>query len=115
MDQILAKLIKVRVETLCSEIHKVICFIWNKEELPQWWKESIIPTHKNGDKTNCNDYQGISILSAVYKILSSILLARLTPHVNEITGNHQCGFHHNRSTTYHIFYTWQILREKMGV
>jgi hypothetical protein len=29
---------------------------WNKEELPDQWKESIIaPTHKKGDKTDCNN------------------------------------------------------------
>jgi hypothetical protein len=34
-DQIPAILIKAGGETLCSEIHKLICSIWNKEELPQ--------------------------------------------------------------------------------
>jgi hypothetical protein len=56
-DQIPAKLIKAGVETLCSEIHKLICSIWNKEELPQQWKESIIiPIYKKGDKTDCSYY-----------------------------------------------------------
>jgi hypothetical protein len=40
--QILAKLIKAGGERLCSEIHKLICSVWNKEEMPQQWKESII-------------------------------------------------------------------------
>jgi hypothetical protein len=31
-DQIPAELIKARGETLCSEIHRLICSIWNKEE-----------------------------------------------------------------------------------
>jgi hypothetical protein len=34
-DQILAELIKAGRETLCPEIYKLICSIWNKEELPQ--------------------------------------------------------------------------------
>jgi hypothetical protein len=56
-DQIPAKLIKARGETLYSEIHKIISSIWNKEELPQQWKESIIvPICKKGDKTDCNNY-----------------------------------------------------------
>jgi hypothetical protein len=104
-DQILARLIKAGSETLYSEIHKFICSIWNKEELPQQWKESIIvPTYKKGDKTDCNNYRGISLLSTAYKISSNILLARLTLYVNEFTGDHQCGFHCNRSTTDQIFY-----------
>jgi hypothetical protein len=56
-DQILAKLIKAGGEMLRYEIYKLICSIWNKEELPQQWKESIIiPIHKKGDKTDCNNY-----------------------------------------------------------
>jgi hypothetical protein len=62
-DQIPAELIKAGDETLCSEIHKLICSTWNKEELPQQWKKSIIvPIPKEGDKTECNNYQGISLL-----------------------------------------------------
>jgi hypothetical protein len=46
-DQILAELMRAGSETLHSEICKLICFIWNKEKLPQQWKESIIiPIHK---------------------------------------------------------------------
>jgi hypothetical protein len=46
-DQIPAKLIKSGGEIICSEIHRLICSTWNKEELPQQWKESIIvPIHK---------------------------------------------------------------------
>jgi hypothetical protein len=43
-DQIPAGLIKAGGQILCSEIHKLICFIWNKKELPQKRKESIIVT-----------------------------------------------------------------------
>jgi hypothetical protein len=46
-DQIPAELIKAGSETLYSEIHRLICSICNKEELPQQWKESVIlPIHK---------------------------------------------------------------------
>jgi hypothetical protein len=112
-DQIPAELIKAGGGTLCSEIHKLICFVWNKEELPQQWKQSIIiPIHKNGDKTDCNNYRGVSLLSTAYRILSKILLAWLTPYVNEVTGDHQWGFRHNKSTTNQIFYIRQILEKK---
>jgi hypothetical protein len=36
-----------------SVIHKLITSIWNKEEMPDQWKESIIvPIHKTADKTD---------------------------------------------------------------
>jgi hypothetical protein len=76
----------------------------NMEELPQQWKESIVvQIYKNGDKTDCNNYRGISFLLTAHKILSNILLTRLTPYVSEIIGDHQCGFRCNRSTMDQIF------------
>jgi len=65
--------------------------MWNKEELPEDWKESIIvPIYKKGDKTDCSNYRGLSLLPTTYKMLSSILLS------GDIIGDHQCGFRRNR-------------------
>jgi retron-type reverse transcriptase len=95
------------------EIHKLIKLIWNKEEMPYQWKESIVvPIHKNGDKTDCSNYRGISLMATSYKILSNILLSRLIPYADEIIWEHQCGFRRNRSTNDQIFYIRQILQKK---
>jgi hypothetical protein len=68
-DQIPEELIQSGGEMLLSAIHKPINSVWYKEDLPDQWKESIIvPIHKNGDKTDCNNYRGISLLSTSYKI-----------------------------------------------
>jgi hypothetical protein len=72
----------------------------------------IVPIYKKGDKNDCNNYRGISLFSTAYKIVSNILLARLMPYVDEITGDHQCGFYHNRSIMDQIFYIQQILEKK---
>jgi hypothetical protein len=69
-DQIPAELIQARGDILLSAIHKLINSVWNKEELSDQWKKSInVPVHKKGDKTDCNNYPGISLLSTSYKIL----------------------------------------------
>ena len=88
--QIPAELIKARGRTICSEIHKLINSIWNKEELPEEWKESIVPIYNKGDKTDCSKYKGLSFLSTMYKISSNILLSSLAPYAEEIIGDHQC-------------------------
>jgi hypothetical protein len=63
IDQIPAKLMKVWSRTICSEIHKLINSVWNKEEMLKEWKELIIgPIHKESDKTYCNNYRGTSVL-----------------------------------------------------
>ena len=50
-------MIKTRVRKIRSEIQKPINSIWNKEELPEEWKESIIISiYKQGDKIGCSNY-----------------------------------------------------------
>jgi hypothetical protein len=89
IDQIPAELIKAWGRIIPSEIHKHFISIWNKEELPEEWKESVIvPIYKKGDKTVCSNYRGISHLPTTYKILSNILLSKLTPYAEEIIGDH---------------------------
>ena len=51
IDQIPAELVKAGCRTIRCAIHKLIISIWNKEELPEEWKGSIIvPIHKKGIK-----------------------------------------------------------------
>jgi len=74
-DQIPAEMIKAGSRTIHSEIHELINSIWNKEKLPKEWKELIIvPLFKKGDKTDCSNYRGISLLSTIYNILSNLML-----------------------------------------
>ena len=81
--------------------------------MEQEWKESIIvPIHKKGDRLDCNNYRGISLLSNSYNILSKIPSSRMTPYANEIMGEYQCGFRRNRSTVDHIYSIRQILEKK---
>jgi hypothetical protein len=42
VGQIPAAIIKAGCKTIRCEIHKHINLIWNKEELPEEWKESVI-------------------------------------------------------------------------
>jgi len=61
-DQIPAEMIKAEGRTIRSEIHKLVCSIWNREELDEEWKEFIIVAiYKKGDKTDCRYYRGISL------------------------------------------------------
>jgi len=99
---------------ICYEICTCTYSVWNKEELPEEWKElMIVPTNNKGDKTDCSNYRGISLLSTAYKTLPNVLLSKLARSAKEIIGNRQCRFQHYRSTTDHIFCICHIL-EKNG-
>ena len=51
-------------------------------------------------------------MPTTYKILSQILLSRLVPYAEEITGDHQFGFRRKMPNTDHIFCIRQILEKK---
>jgi hypothetical protein len=103
-DQISAELVKAGVRTISCEIIKLIYSVCNKEEFPEEWKGSIIvPIYLEGDKTDYNNYKGISLLSTTYRSLFNIPLSGLTPCAEEIIGDRLWGYQHNRSSTDHIF------------
>ena len=48
----------------------------------------------------------------ILRYINAICLSRLIPYTDIITGDHQCGFRGNRSTTDHIFCIRQTLEKK---
>ena len=114
IEKIPAEMFNAGSRKTCLGSHKHITSIWKKEKLPEEWKKSNrVPTHRKEDKTDCNNYRGISTLPTTYKILSNILLSRLIRNSKEITGDHKCGFRRKMSTIDHIFRIRQILEKKM--
>jgi hypothetical protein len=59
-----------------------------------------------------NNYLGISPLINRLQNFTKHSSGQVNSYVNEIVGDHQCGFCHNRSTIYQIFYICQILEKK---
>jgi len=58
-DQIPAELIIAAGRKIHSEIHKLIISTWNKQKLPEEWKEWInIPIYKKRDETDCSNSRG---------------------------------------------------------
>jgi len=70
-DHIPVELFKQVGRKIRFEIHKLINFIWKKEELSEEWKESIIvPVSKKGNKEIYSNYRGLSLFQTAYKILN---------------------------------------------
>jgi hypothetical protein len=87
--------------------------IWFTETIPEEWNLSIIcPIHKKRDVTSCTNCRGIGLLCITYKICSNILFERLSPYVENIIGDYQCGFHQGRSISEQIFNIYQILEKR---
>ena len=61
--------------------------------------EIIVTIYKKGDRTECGNYRGISLISAAGKIFAPIPPNRLSSHITpEVVPETQCGFRSNRST-----------------
>lgn len=71
-----------------------------------WSKGIIIPIYKNkGDKTDPNNYRGITILSCFGKLFTNIINNRLNHCLedNNLLNEEQAGFRKKYSTIDHIF------------
>ena len=109
-DGIPAEVWKHGGDNLFSRLHQLITNAWEMDYVPQAWKDaSIITIYKKGDRTDCGNYRGISLLSIAGKIFARILLNRVSTHITpEVVPETQCGFRGNRSTIDMIFYLRQL-------
>jgi hypothetical protein len=65
IDQIPVELIKAEGRTVRFEILELINSIWNKEELPEQWKESTTVSIYKKDTKQCGNYRDIAVLSYI--------------------------------------------------
>jgi hypothetical protein len=109
-DAITSELIKYGGRKLWHKIHLFFKTIWETEQMPQEWSTTIIcPIYKQGDKLECHNYRGISLLNETYKTFTNILTSYIEPYAEELLGDYQCGFWKGRSTTDQIFSLRMIL------
>ncbi|KAI8516323.1 hypothetical protein Bbelb_049040 [Branchiostoma belcheri] len=79
--------------------------------VPQDLRDAIIVSlYKNkGEKSDCSNYRGVTLLSIAGKILARVVLDRLISTIaEENLPESQCGFRANRGTTDMIFVLRQI-------
>ena len=112
-DGIPAELIKSCKSVLLPSIHKLIVRCWEEGRMPQDFKDAkIVTIYKNkGDRSDCNNHRGISLLSVVGKLFARVVLRRLQVLAEEVYPESQCGFRRDRSTIDMIF-TLSLLKEK---
>jgi hypothetical protein len=106
------KLLKNGGPNLVDALHAMIQQAWTSEALPRSWTEDVLcPVHKEGDKLDCKNYQGICLLNVTYKVFAKILYDRLLPHANAVVQHYQAGFQLGKSTTDQLFALRQILEK----
>lgn len=97
-DQVFVEMWKYASDTVKTSLHMALTKIWITERFPEHWTTAVIhPLHKKGDKSNPDNYRGISLLDCTYKILSKILYGRIKEQLEQELGEYQGGFRPWRS------------------
>lgn len=110
IDLIPGELIKYGGEELHTSIWRFFERMWEEERVPDTFKVSrICALYKNkGNRSDCNSYRGISLLSAPGKVFARILLNRLKALSEKILPETQFGFRPDRGTCEAIFAVRQV-------
>jgi len=95
---------------LLQHLHKLLCACWDEGSVPQDMRDSVIVTlYKNkGERSDCNNYRGISLLNIVGKVFARVILGRLQLLAERVYPESQCGFRAGRSTIDMIFSLRQL-------
>ena len=104
-DGLPVELLKLELQqdrTILRELHRLTIFIWHQGKVPQQWKDAAVTVlHKKGDKTECGNYRGISLVSHTGKVLLKVVARRLSAYCEAkgLLPKEQCGFRPDRSTS----------------
>ncbi|XP_039452865.2 uncharacterized protein LOC120431811 [Culex pipiens pallens] len=92
-DGLPAELFKHGSTRMTEILHQIILRIWCEEQLPTDWLDGLVtPIYKKGQRLDCANYRGITILNAAYKVFSRILWSKLRPMTETFVGEYQCWF-----------------------
>ena len=98
-------------EAVLDKLQDLFINCWEKGILPQDLGDAVIVSlcKNKGEKSDCSNYRGITLLSIAGLFLARVLLNRLILTIaQESTPKSRCGFRSNRGTVDMIFVLRQI-------
>ena len=112
LDKIIPELIKALDEKTLDIFVLLLNKILDNGVFPEEWTSGVVVIlYKEGERSDLNNYRGITLLSMPGKILVGVLNNRLTEFVKQadILLENQCGFRKGYQTTYHIFTLFTLI------
>ena len=99
-----AELLQAAGEAMIHGLHAVWTAVWHSGTIPPEGKKGlVVPIWKGkGDRQDCNNYRGITLLSVPGKVLAHLLLMRIPTHLLKHQGPEQSRFTPDKSTNDHI-------------
>ena len=103
-DEIRPEMLKALTGEGILWLTRVCQVAWKLGKTPRDWQTGvIIPIFKKGDRKQCTNYRGISLLSLPGKVYAKCLERKCREIVESKLEDGQCGFRPGRSTTDQIF------------
>ena len=110
---ILPEMLKTCGANIIEYIKDLFETVWH-EGVPQEWKDAtLIPIPKKGDLSQCDNWQGISLLDVFGKVLAKVIQMRLQDVVEEVVPDSQCGFRHGRGCIDMVFCVKQLVEKSV--
>ena len=108
-DGLPAEIFQCGKPALIEPLHHLLCQCWEEGVVQDMKDSKIITLYKNkGERTDCNNYRGISLLSIAGKAFAKVALKRLQILGERVYPESQCGFRPERSTVDMIFSLRQL-------
>eukprot|EP00745_Piridium_sociabile_P017972 TRINITY_DN26814_c0_g1_i26.p1 TRINITY_DN26814_c0_g1~~TRINITY_DN26814_c0_g1_i26.p1 ORF type:complete len:202 (+),score=51.54 TRINITY_DN26814_c0_g1_i26:351-956(+) len=107
-DGIPPEVVRCGKSVLLQHLHDLICQCWEEGAVPQDMRDaSIVTLYKNkANRSDCNNYRGISLLSVVGKVFARVVLSRLQKLAERVYAPHE-----KRLNVFHL----RCLRKVLGI
>ena len=111
-DEIRPEMLKAMTGGGILWLTRVCQVVWKLGKIPRDWQTGvIIPIFKKGDRKQCTNYRGISLLSLPRKVYAKCLEKKCRKIVESKLKDGQCSFRLGRSTMNQIFTLKQIFEK----
>ena len=116
IDGITSEMLKCGGEALLEWLTRVCRVCVSGECVPNDWVRAIVvPLYKGkGDRNECKNYRGISLLSIPGKVYGRILIERVRALTEGMIGDEQCGFRSGRGCVDQVFVMKQMSEKFCG-
>merc|ERR1711872_852032 len=110
VDGITSEMLKYGGECILEWLTRVCKVCVSEEKVPNnWIRAIIVPLYKGkGDRSDCKNYRGISLLSIPGKVYGRILIERIRSLTEGMIREEQCGFRSGRVCVDQVFVMKQM-------
>jgi hypothetical protein len=111
-DNLNAELLKADPELAAQILQPLFASVWEEKKIPDDWSNGIIvKIPKKGTLRDCSNWRGITLLSTPSKILTKIIIQRISEATDQQLRAEQAGFRKGKGCTDQIFALRNIIEQ----